>query len=59
MLTITAPPTIGIDDDKITQREAARLLGVSFPTASRYMTKGWNAPRFHTTFKFRTWSCAA
>lgn len=40
MVTLNSPPVIGIDDDKITQRQAAQLLGVSFPTASRYMTAG-------------------
>lgn len=34
------PPRIGLDDDRITQREAARLLGVSFPTCCRYMQTG-------------------
>lgn len=43
--TLTAPPIISIDDRKITQREAARLLGVSFPTASRYMTAGRHGVR--------------
>ena len=40
MLATDPPPVISIDDDKITQRQAAKLMGVSFPTASRYMTAG-------------------
>lgn len=40
MLSVSHPPSISLSDTKITQREAARLLGVSFPTASRYMTRG-------------------
>lgn len=36
----TQPPRITLKDERLTQREAAKLLGVSFPTCSRYMTKG-------------------
>ncbi|MEM7575906.1 MAG: DUF1580 domain-containing protein [Planctomycetota bacterium] len=38
-------PEIGLDDPKLTQRQAAQLLGVSFPTCSRYMTRGTRGVR--------------
>lgn len=40
MVALTSPPPIPFDADKLSQREAARLLGVSFQTCSRWMTKG-------------------
>lgn len=34
------PPVIRLSDTRISQREVAAMLNVSFPTASRYMNAG-------------------